>query len=398
MCRQTIRHHTLCNETHEFMVIDCMKHATEKGKWLEKQGFWSKLFRSMPSCKVTLRRESRNSLCPFHARAYHLEYPSDNYGIDIEAADNETQVTSESKFKEVLTSGSSYQNLTMPNIQSNMVDPGIDWERWSHVRDHMIPPRSGPPPDRPLPPIPPGRQATNIQKRQASISQVRQCDTTGQKIPRKPVAGHWSDGGHMHSSHQENGPTGSISPLPRPQSRHREPPLPLILDEDCGVPEMVFLSEPDLGRPLTFSFLQNDESSGQEQQTPDTRAGRSGSGTNQSREKPDKFQYSPVSPLTPDTDSPTMRQVGGPNRRAYINSEGLEKIHSVYVNVAYISPRLEERIDDVEKYWTAGVGSSEERYEMRIRAETETVQQKRRSKLKPGRRVKFDSIVRDDAR
>jgi hypothetical protein len=70
----------------------------------------------------------------------------------------------------------------------------------------------------------------------------------------------------------------------------------------------------------------------------------------------------------------------------------------LYGNVAYISPRLEERIDDVEKYWTVGVGSSEERYEMRIRAETETVQQKGRSKLKLGRRVKFDSIVRDDAR
>lgn len=394
MCRQIIGH---CNEAHEFMVIECMKHAAEKEKRLEKQGLWSKLFRSMPSCKVTLRRESRNSLCPFHARAYHLEYPSDNYGIDIEAADSETQITSESKFKEVSISGSSYQNLTMPNIQSNMVDPGIDWGRWSHVRDHMIPPRSGPPPDRPLPPTPPGRQATNIQKRQASISQVRQRDRTGQQIPRKPVAGHWSDGGHVHSSHQENVPAGSISPLPRAQSRRREPPLPLIL-EDCGVPEMAFLPEPDLGRPLTFSFLQNDESSSQEPQTPDTRIGRGGSGTNRSREKPDKFQYSPVSPLTPDTDSPTMCQVDGPNRRAHTISGGLEKIHPVYGNVAYISHRLEERINDVEKYWTAGVGSSEERYEMRIRAETETVQQKGRSKLKPGRRVKFDSIVRGDAR
>jgi hypothetical protein len=211
----------------------------------------------------------------------------------------------------------------MPNIQSNIVDPGIDWERWSHVRDHTIPPRSGPPPDRPLPHIPPGRQATNIQKRQASISQVRQRDRTGQQIPRKPVAGHSSDGGHMHSSHQENGPAGSISPLPRPQSRRREPPLPLILDEDCGVPDMAFLPKPDLGRPLTFSFLQNDESSGQEPQIPDTRVGRGGSGTNRSREKLDKFQYSPVSPLTPDTDSPTMRQVDGPNRRAHTISGGL---------------------------------------------------------------------------
>lgn len=394
MCRQIIGH---CNEAHEFIVIECMKHAAEKGKWLKKQGLWSKLFRSLPSCKVTLKSESRNSLCPFHARAYHLEYPSDNYGIDIEAADSETQITSESNFKEVLISGSSYQNLTMPNIQSNMVDPGIDWERWSHVRDHMIPPRSGPPPNRPLPPTPPGRQATNIQKRQASISQVRQRDRTGQQIPRKPVAGHWSDGGHVHSSHQENVPAGSISPLPRPQSRRRELPLPLIL-EDCGVPKMAFLPEPDLGRPLTFIFLQNDESSGQEPQTPDTRIGRGGSGTNRSREKPDKFQYSPVSPLTPDTDSPNMRQVDGPNRHAHTISGGLEKIHSVYGNVAYISHRLEERIDDVEKYWTACVGSSEERYEMRIRAETETVQQKGRSKLKPGRRVKFDSIVRGDAR
>jgi hypothetical protein len=398
MCRQIIRHHTLCNETHEFIVIECMKHAAEKEKWLEKQGFWSKLFRSMPSCKVTLRRESRNSLCPFHAMAYHLEYPSDDYGIDIEAADNETQVTSEGKFKEVLTSGSSYQISTMPNIQSNMLDPGIDWERWSHVRDHMIPPKSGPPPDRPLPPTPPGRQVTNFQKRQASISQVQQRDTTGQRIPRKPVAGHWSDGGHMHSSHQVNGPAGSISPLPRPRSRCREPPLPLILDGGCGVPEMVFLPEPDLGQPLTFSFLQNDKSSGQEPQTPDTRVERRGSGTNRSREKPDKFQYSPVSPLDPDTDSPTIRRVDGPHWRAHTVSGGHEKIHSVYGNVTYISPRLEERIDDVEKYWTAGVGPSEERYEMRIRAETETIQQKGRSKLKPGRRVKFDSIVRDDAR
>jgi hypothetical protein len=61
MCRQIIGHHTLYNEAHEFMVIECMKRAAEKEKWLEKQGFWSKLFRSMPSCKVTLRRKGRNS-------------------------------------------------------------------------------------------------------------------------------------------------------------------------------------------------------------------------------------------------------------------------------------------------------------------------------------------------
>lgn len=196
----------------------------------------------------------------------------------------------------------------------------------------------------------------------------------------------------MHSSHQVDGPAGPILPRLTPQNIRREPSVPLILDKNREAPEMALLPEPDLGRPLTFAFLQSDESSGQETQPPLTPVRRGGSGANRSRHKPNKFQSSPVSPLTADADTTTTHYVDRPSRRAHTTNGRHENAHSVYDDMAYISPRLEKRIDDVEKYWTAGVRQPEDRYEMRIMAETEPIQQKGKGKPKTGKRVQFDDL------
>lgn len=415
----------MCEHSHDFWVIECDKFVAKKQKRLQKRGFWSKLLGSKPSCEISLMKESKYLWCPFCTRAQNLEYASDHYGNDIDAADSETQPSDKRNLREELLSGGpSRQNLKMPDMprnlrnsflelsssqrkdkpgeqlpatQSSRVDPGIEFKRGSHVRDHVIPPRSGPPPSKPLPPIPPARQQRGVQKQQVPASQGRQRDLTGKELHRKPVAGPRGERYPTHNNRELDGPEGPISPLfARPPTRRKETPLPLILDKDRELPEFPWLlGETDPVSPLTASFLQNEESSGQE---PATRVRRGDHGTNRSRRKPNQFQSSPVPPLIPDTDSSTPYRVDGPNRRAQTISGRHEHIRSEYGDLAYISPRLKERIDDVENYWAGGVRQSKDGIDMRKRAETEHARHKERANRIPGRKVKFDETVRNDSR
>jgi hypothetical protein len=355
---------------------------------------------------VNQRKESKHSFCFWctrQRRPYEV-YPFDNHGLPLVPAEYNTDVSCAGRSrKRVSSSDSDRVDMTMPEIKTNMVDPGIDMERWSHVRDHIIPPKPGPPPNRPLPPTPTRSQSGHVHSRKVPVPQVRQRNANGQSIRLKPVAGQWHKHSYTLESHQMGSPPGTISPVPRLKGSRIEPPLPLVLDTGREVPEMAFLPELDLGRSLTFNFLQNGESNNQERKAPATRvsrgadkthqsrkpdecqyspvsplisATRSGANwTNRSREKPDKFQYSPVSPLTPKTYSPITRHIDGPNRRAQTTDGRYERAHSMYGDMAYISPKLEHRIDDVEEFWTAGARLSEDSFELRFRAETEPIQQ-----------------------
>lgn len=416
MCRRIQRLHLECEHWHAFFVIKCDVFKKKKEKRLQKQGFWSKLLGSKPTCKTVPLKQSKLDWCPFCTRAQNLVYPSDEFGMELDAT-GKNQATRKSNFREELLSGGpSRQDLTMPHmppnlrnsfldlattqsknrsrqqmpeIRSNIVDPGIDFERWSHERDHILPPSSGPPPDKPLPPTPLRCQPTNVQKQVVSASQGRVRDVAGQRIQRKPVAGQSGDSYPRYNSHQVDGPAGAVAPLPRPQTRRREPPMPLVLDKDRELPDFLPWI-PDTPSPLTPSFLQNAGTSGQDLQTPATPARCGGSGTNRSREKPNKFQSLPVSPLTPDIDMQIRGSV--PNRRAQTISGRHENIRSIHGDIGHISPRL-ERIDDIEHYWmTAGAGGPEENVEMPRRAETEPIQHKGKRKAKTGRKIKFDDL------
>lgn len=428
MCRQIKRYHLSCEHWHTFWTIECKTLKTKKEKWLQKRDFWSRLLGSKPTCKTDSIKESKYYWCPFCTRAHNFEYPSDGFGEDLIAAGNEREVTYESKFREeLLRGGPSRQDLTMPDlppnlrnsflelpssqsknrprqqlpeIRSNIVNPGIDFERWSHVQDHILPPRSGPPPDKPLPPTPRRHHPVDVRKQLAPASKSQEHHKTGQQIQRNPVTGQSGESYPGYNSRQVDGPAEAISPLPRPQTRPRETPLPLILDKDRELPDILpWIPDTPHVSPLTPSFLQDAEFSGQESQTPATPVRRGGSATNRSWEKPNKYQSSLVSPQDCETDTPIARYVVGSNRRAKTICRRHKDIRSVHVDRAYISPGLEQDIDDVENYWmTGGAGSSENNFQIPKMAETEPVQHKGKRKAKAGGRVKFDDFVRDDTR
>jgi hypothetical protein len=172
--------------------------------------------------------------------------------------------------------------------------------------------------------------------------------------------------------------------------------MPLILDKDRELPEILeWIPETAPVSPLTPGFLQNAESSGQEPETPAMPVKRGGSETNRWREKPPKLH----SPPTPDNDTPIERYVHVRDRRAQTISGRHENIRSLQGDIAYISPRLEQEIDDVENYWmTGGVGPSEDSFEILKGVETELIQHKGKGKAKAGRKVEFDDFVRDGTR
>jgi hypothetical protein len=387
MCREIQRYHLGCQHWHKFWVIECKTFKAKKEKWLQKQGFWKGLLTPKPHCNTESIKEHKYYWCPFCTRARNLEYPSDEFGEDSIAASSESKVGYKSKFREELLSrGPSSQDLAMPDmspdlrnsflelsasqsknkpgkqlpeIRSNIVNPGINWEQWSHVRDHITPPSLGPPPDKPLPPTPVRRQSINFQKQVASASQGRGHGKNSHRIPRKHVAGLSGESYPRYNSRQIGGPAEVVSPLPRPQTRRKETPLPLILDKNRELPEFLpQLSDPP--SPFTPSYLQDARSSNQDPQTSPPPVGRSGSTTNRSREKPNKFQSSSVSLLAPNTDTLIGRYVDVPNRRAQTVSGRHENIRSVHGDRVFISNRLEQEIGDVEDYWRSGGAESSE--------------------------------------
>ena len=408
MCHEIQRYHLGCQHWHRFWVIECKTFKAKKEKWLQKQGFWRRLLTPKPHCNTESIKEHKFYWCPFCTRAQNLEYPSDEFGEDLIAASSESKAGYKGKFREELLSrGPSSQYLTtldmlpdlrnsflelsasqsknkpgkqLPEIRSNIVDPGINWEQWSHVRDHITPPSPGPPPDKPLPPTPIRHQSINFQKQVASASRGRGRDNNSHRIPHKHVAGQSGESYPRYNSRQIDGPAEAISPLPRPQTRRKETPLPLILDKSRELPEFL----PQLSYPpssLTPSFLQNAQSSNQNPQTSPTPVRRGGSGTNQSREKSNKFQSSSVSLLSPDTDTPIGRYVDVPNRRAQTVSGRHKNIRSVHGDRVFISNRLEQEIDDVEDYWrSGGAASLEDNFQVTKGDETGPIQYKGREK------------------
>lgn len=207
MCRQIRCYHLSCQHWHRFYTIECDTFKEKKEKRPQKRGFWRQLLGSKVTCKTILLSESKYNWCPFCTRAQNLVYPSDEFGMDLDAAGSEGRLTGKDEREElVLKGGPSRQDLIMPDlppnllnsvlkissshqprrklpeIRSNMVDPGIDFERWIHARDHIIPPRPGPPPDKPLPPTPVRRQPIDTHKQLASASQGRERGKTGQGI------------------------------------------------------------------------------------------------------------------------------------------------------------------------------------------------------------------------
>jgi hypothetical protein len=414
MCRRIQRRHLLCGHKHDFWVIECGRYKAMNENWVQKQagGFWSQLLTSKPSCKPFVQKETMYEWCPFCTRARNESYPCDEFGLKLDATGSESKIADKSKIREELLSrGPSEQELTIPDMSANLrnsflelresrnknkpgqwlpeirskiVNPGIDWEQWSHARDHILPPSPGPPPDKPLPPTPVRRQPTNVQKPLASASQGRQRDKTSQRFPRKHVAGQLGESYPRYNSRQVDGPAETVSPLPRLLTRRED--WPLILDLERPLHD-VLPHIPDPPFPLTSSIFENVWSSGQNPQTPPAPVRRGGSGTNRSREKPNKFQSSSVSPLPPDTNTPIGRYLDGPNRRAQTTSGRHENIRSMHGDRVYISPGLEQKIDDVEDYWMeAGAGPSKDNFQIPNRAETEACSTQGKRKIEVGKK------------
>lgn len=313
----------------------CLKNGIKKIKYgLKKSGFWSRLLkRSKPDREESacIRQDGEEGCphCPTARIPVDLRHdqlgPSPNFHEYRLSSKHETMAT-EIPYIPIQSIIRRSPRQWLPEIHTEVVDLGIDWERWAHVRDHIIPPQPGPPPQGPLPPPPkrylplrpqksirrvPGRDLRKASEESARISE---CRERGERVSERRAP-------------QVDGGSDLITPLPSPtlaSPPQRKAPPPWIKKIDTGIASTTFPS------------------------IPSPTASEASLCITQSQEEPDNFQTSPspVSPVTGGEPSIPLRQA-----QRVMGKHQL--VRSQRGEIGTISPLLDERIDDIVRMWNA---------------------------------------------